>query len=487
MPAPILVLFRHDLRIADNGALAAAAETGRPLVPVFVLDETSDGARPLGGARRWWLHHSLAALAKALKKLGAPLVLRRGGVEAVVEDLLADTGADAVHWNRRYDGPGRTVDARLKAALRAKGIVAESFAGHLLHEPSQLRTKAGGPFKVFTPFWRALSAESEPRDPVDPPGRLFPLKPAPRSDDLEAWRLLPKAPDWAAGFAEHWTPGEAGAHEALDAFLDHGLAGYGARRDIPGVDGTSFLSPHLAHGEITPVQIFAALISRRPKAPPADIEKFRQEIGWREFSWHLLYHRPALATDNFQPAYDAFPWRDDANGLSCWQRGITGYPIVDAGMRQLWATGWMHNRVRMVVASFLIKHLLVDWRQGEAWFWDTLVDADAGNNAASWQWVAGSGADAAPFFRIFNPVLQGEKFDSDGAYVRRFVPELAKLPDRFLHKPWTAPDAILFSAGVKLGETYPVPVVDHEAARARALGAYEAVRGHNDGRTVQTG
>ncbi|HHZ08255.1 MAG TPA: deoxyribodipyrimidine photo-lyase [Rhizobiales bacterium] len=479
-----LVLFRHDLRIADNRALAAAAARGAPVLPVFVLDEVSPGTRRLGGARRWWVHHSLTALAQDLARLGSPLVLRRGAMAAVVDGLVAETGADAVFWNRRYDPAGRAVDAGLKESLRRRGLVAESSEGQLAHEPSRLRTAGGGPFRVFTPFWKAFCAESGPRDPVDAPVALFPPESRVASEALSDWALLPVKPDWARGLAARWTPGEAGARKALESFIEDRLAGYADSRDVPGGETTSRLSPHLAHGEITPRQILAALDRREIAGSPADREKFRRELGWREFSWHLLFHNPDLGSQNFNRAFDAFPWTGDSPHVAAWRRGRTGYPIVDAGMRELWRTGWMHNRVRMVVASFLTKHLLADWRQGEAWFWDTLVDADLASNAASWQWVAGSGADAAPYFRIFNPVLQGEKFDPDGAYVRHHVPELAKMPPRFIHRPWEAPADVLFRAGVKLGETYPVPVVDHEQARRRALAAFETARGQHDDRSV---
>lgn len=479
-----LVLFRHDLRIADNRALAAAAARGAPVVPVFVLDEVSPGTRRLGGARRWWVHHSLTSLAQDLARLGSRLILRRGRMGAVVDALIAETGADAVFWNRRYDPAGRAVDTELKAALRGHGLAVQSFEGQLAHEPSRTKTRGGGSFRVFTPFWRAFSAEAEPRDPVDAPGSLHPPGSPVASEVLADWALLPTNPNWARGLAARWTPGEAGAQEALEGFVSRGLAGYAADRDVPAGQTTSRLSPHLAHGEITPYQIFAALNRGRIAGAAADREKFRQELGWREFSWHLLFHNPGLGSENFNKAFDAFDWASDGPQLAAWRRGLTGYPIVDAGMRELWRTGWMHNRVRMVAASFLTKHLLADWRQGEAWFWDTLVDADLASNAASWQWVAGSGADAAPYFRIFNPVLQGEKFDPDGDYVRHYVPELAKMPARYIHRPWEAPADVLFRAAVKLGETYPVPVVDHEQARRRALAAFEAARGQHDDRSV---
>ncbi len=474
---PVVVLFRWDLRIRDNAALSKAAISGCPVVPVFVLDQASKGVRPIGSARRWWLHHSLTALSRALKALGAPLVLRQGETLAVVDDLVRRTDAGAVFWNRRYDPAESKVDSELKAHLRERGVEARSFEGQLLHEPSRLQTKAGGPFKVYSPFWRALASLPEPRDPIDPPASLARFDGEIPSDDLADYGLTPTAPDWAAGFFEDWTPGEDGAMKRLHDFLDEGLRGYAEQRDRPDIEGTSRLSPHLASGEITPFQIFHALRTHRSaRNGGRDAEKFRMEIGWREFSYHLLFHNPDLRRTNFNDAFDDFPWKPARAATAAWRRGKTGYPIVDAGMRQLWSTGWMHNRVRMIVASFLIKHLLTDWRSGEDWFWDTLVDADPANNAASWQWVAGSGADAAPYFRVFNPILQGEKFDPDGAYVRRWVPELRKLPDRWLHQPWSAPADTLRDAGVKLGTDYPVPVVDHDTARDRALTAYREMR-----------
>jgi len=470
-----IVLFRHDLRIADNRALAAAAASYAKVLPVFVFDEESPGTRPLGGARRWWLHNSLEQLAASLEELGAPLVLRRGRMGAVVSALVRETGAAAVFWNRRYDAPAIEADRLMKEALRDKGIQAESFEGHLLHEPWQLKTGSGGHYRVYSPFWRALAAQGDPRPPVDAPGRLAAPDKTPRSETLSDWQLLPQRPDWAGGLREAWTPGEAGAQARLRDFLDEDIRGYAEGRDRPDQPSTSRLSPHLTHGEITPFQIWQAV--REAKGVPGhDAEKFLKEVAWREFSWHLLYHHADLGTANFNPDFDSFGWKGQANELERWQKGQTGYPIVDAGMRQLWRTGWMHNRVRMVTASFLIKHLMTNWRVGEAWFWDTLVDADPASNAASWQWVAGSGADAAPYFRIFNPILQGEKFDPDGNYVRAFVVEVEKLPAASVHKPWEATRETLEKAGVRLGETYPRPIVDHGEARQRALSAYEKVK-----------
>ncbi len=473
---PVIVLFRHDLRLSDNRALTEAVASGKPLVAAFVRDDEAPGGRAIGGARRWWLHHSLAALAQDLKSLGVPLVLRRGEMQAIVASLLEETGADMVVWNRRYDPHGVAADSAMKSTLSSEGVRCLSFDGFLLHEPWTLKTGSGGPYKVYTPFWRALVAMGEPRPPLPAPTRLTAFPGKVNTEDLSDWSLLPVRPDWAGGLAAEWTPGEAGARRRLDDFLSGAIDGYAEGRDYPSIRSTSRLSPHLAHGEISPFQIWHAVRGLKSTSP-GDAGKFMAELAWREFSWHLLFHFPHLPTGNFNPRFDAFEWRRDAKSLRLWQRGLTGYPIVDAGMRELWRTGWMHNRVRMVVASFLVKHLLIDWREGERWFWDTLVDTDPANNAASWQWVAGSGADAAPYFRVFNPVLQGEKFDPEGSYVRAFVPELAALPDNLLHRPWEADAATLSSAGVKLGATYPVAVVDHQEARQRALAIYNATRG----------
>ncbi|MCC0035917.1 MAG: deoxyribodipyrimidine photo-lyase [Hoeflea sp.] len=471
---PAIVWFRNDLRVGDNLALAAASRH-RSLVPVYIREIPSP-ARPLGGARAWWLHHSLSNLSETLEKFGAPLLLLSGDSADLISRLAEATGASAVYWNRRYDPALHDADSTLKADLQARDLVAESFAGQLLHEPTKLRTGTGTYYKVYSPFWRALEPDAETRVPLDAPQSLKAVTGGygSESEDLDTWNLLPTRPDWSGGLAEIWTPGEAGAHARLTDFIENRMQGYSDRRDIPGVDATSGLSPHLANGEITPAQILEAL--KTAEAAPADTTKFRKEVGWREFSWHLLANEPALAEKNHNRKFDGFPWLDNEKAFSAWRKGLTGYPIVDAGMRQLWQTGWMHNRVRMVVASFLTKHLMIDWRKGEDWFWDTLVDADPASNAASWQWVAGSGADAAPYFRIFNPVLQGEKFDPDGDYVRTFVPELAEMPSRYIHKPWSAPEQVLRTAGVRLGDTYPHPVVDHQLARDRALAAYQQIK-----------
>ncbi|WP_295806967.1 deoxyribodipyrimidine photo-lyase [uncultured Nitratireductor sp.] len=472
---PVMVLFRHDLRLSDNLALCAATEKNRPIVTAFILDEQSEGVRPLGGARRWWLHHSLSALTADLQKRGLKLVLRRGPMAETVTALAEEAGASTVYWNRRYDPAEIAADTDMKAALRERDLETESFSGHLLHEPWRLKTGSGGPYRVFTPFWRALVEAVHPRPPADRPENLTPFEGKVATDTLEDWHLLPTKPDWAKGLRDTWTPGETGAQRRLTEFLQGRGDGYKARRDVMGEAGTSGLSPHLAHGEITPFQIWQALDGDTDLAGE-DARTFRKEIGWREFCWHLLFHNPKFATENFNRDFDAFPWQRDDKALRAWQRGQTGYPVVDAAMRQLWQTGWMHNRARMIVASFLVKDLGLHWRQGEEWFWDTLVDADPASNPANWQWVAGSGADAAPFFRIFNPVLQGEKFDPKGNYVRGFVPEIEALPDKHLHQPWKAPAEMLDKAGIKLGDTYPRPMVDHKAARERALEAYKSVK-----------
>lgn len=474
---PSIVLFRHDLRLADNRALAAAAASDAPLLCAFVLDEVSPGIRPVGAARRWWLHNSIAALAAALEKIGGRLVLLRGPMEHVVANLIEQTGARTMFWNRRYAPAEAGADLRALEACRRRGVRAEVFDGALLHDPERMRTGADQPYKVFGAFRRALEKLPEPREPVDAPERIIPWTGKVDSDKLDHWRLQPTKPDWAAGLRETWTPGEAGATARLDAFLDERLDDYAEGRDFPAQEATSRLSPHLTHGEITPYQILASLKRLRQSGRSENAAKLRSEIAWREFCYHLLAHLPDMAERNYNADFDGFPWRKDAAKLAGWQRGETGYPIVDAGMRQLWQTGWMHNRIRMVVASFLTKHLLIDWREGEKWFWDTLVDADPANNPANWQWVAGSGADAAPYFRIFNPILQGQKFDSDGRYTRRFVPEIAGLPDKALQEPARASADELENASVKLGRTYPVPLVEHAAARDKALAAYKSMKG----------
>lgn len=472
-----LLWFRQDLRLDDNPALAAVLRRGGPVIPVHILDPDGEGGWPPGGAGRWWLHHSLAALAGALAERGSRLILRHGPAATVLDELIAETGATAVLWNRRYEPASIERDTALKGDLKQRGIAAESCNAALLFEPRDIHTGAGTPFKVFTPFWRACLQRGGIAEPHAAPKEIPAPRRWPQSDDLDRWELLPDKPDWAGGLREAWRPGEAGARKRLTAFLRHGLAGYETARDRPDVDGSSCLSPHLHWGEIGPRRVWQAVEHAAAETPGlrGAADAYLRELGWRDFASHLLAARPELPTEPLDRRFSDYPWETDRKALQAWQQGVTGYPIVDAGMRQLWQTGWMHNRVRMIAASFLIKDLRIHWREGEAWFWDTLVDADLANNAFNWQWVAGCGADAAPYFRIFNPVLQGETFDPDGAYVRRFVPELARLSPKWIHKPWQAPAAVLAEAGVTLGRTYPRPIVDHGDARRLALAAFAAL------------
>ena len=473
-PAPTLFWFRQDLRLADNRALNAACETGQPVLPVYVLDDETPGPWRMGGASRWWLHHSLSVLARDLAEFGCPLILRRGPAPIVLQTLVAEIAATALYCTRAYEPWARDLETQLADA----GVPIRRFAGSLLFEPEALRTKSNTPFRVFTPFWKACLAGTPPKPPMPPPETIAVPKSVPASEDLEDWGLLPTTPYWAGGLRESWLPGETRARARLANFLDGPVADYSDMRDRPDLVGTSRLSPHLHFGEVSPHQCWYAAQARIDAAPESakGAHAFQRELAWREFSYHLLFHWPTLPEAPFQPKFAAMRWADDPDSLRAWQQGRTGIPIVDAGMRELWQTGWMHNRVRMIVASLLVKNLQIDWRAGKAWFWDTLVDADLANNAASWQWVAGSGADAAPYFRIFNPVLQGRKFDPEGAYVQRFVPELGALPAKHIHAPWEAPDAILADAGVILDDTYPRPIVDLRASRQRALTAYNAMR-----------
>ncbi|MDH6268652.1 deoxyribodipyrimidine photo-lyase [Rhizobium sp. SG_E_25_P2] len=480
-PGPSIVWFRRDLRLSDNPALAAALLAGGDVICIYIREDEEVFAGAHGAAQAWWLHNSLERLSADLVARGNRLLLLTGHAEDALDSLIETTGARAVFWNRRYDLASRDIDAAIKKNLKARGLDARSFDGFLLHDPMALMTGQGKRFSVYSPFWRAFEAQYRPIDAIPAPERIPACAGAAESEDLAAWSLLPNKPDWAGGFRETWTPGEAGAEAALQAFLDEAVKGYKKNRDIPGKKTTSRLSPHLAFGEISPHRIWRATEGLTDAIPAEDIIHFRKELVWREFSWHLLFHVPDLASRNLNRKFDAFPWADNPEGLDLWTRGLTGYPIVDAGMRELWRTGWMHNRVRMIVASFLIKDLLVHWTEGESWFRDTLVDVDLASNAASWQWVAGCGADAAPYFRIFNPVKQGETFDPDGAYVRQYCPELARLPDRYIHRPWEAPADALASAGVTLGDTYPKPVVDHDRARKAALAAYAEITGSNQG------
>ncbi len=474
-----IVWFRQDLRLQDNPALTAAVARGQPIVPVYILDDEGEGNWGMGAASRWWLHYSLTRLDEALRERGSRLILARGASAEVLGTLIQQTTASAMYWNRRYEPAAIERDKIIKAELAASGFEAKSFNSSLLFEPHTVKNKTGGPFQVFTPYWKHCLTLA-----IEPPVKLGAAtlsspKNWPDSLALEKFSLLPKI-KWDAAFAKVWQPGEAEAQKRLKRFLAKTVENYDESRDFPSVDGTSALSPHLHFGEIGPRQIWGAVQSLSKNSgvfpPHRGGMVFLKEVGWREFAYHLLYHFPQTPDQPLRSEFARFPWEKNAKRLKAWQRGKTGYPIVDAGLRQLWQTGWMHNRVRMIVASFLVKHLRHSWQEGAAWFWDTLVDADLANNTLGWQWSAGCGADASPYFRIFNPILQGPKFDPDGDYVRLWVPELARLPNEFIHQPWIAPPEVLESAGVNLGKNYPAPVVDHGEAREAALAALKSIR-----------
>lgn len=459
---PSLVWFRQDLRLHDNPALSAAFSRQSPVIPLYILDDTGAGSFKIGQAQRWWLHHSLKSLDTSLK---GQLVLRQGEAGSILQEIIQETGAKHVFWNRCYEPWAIARDTRIKEILKDMGVEVVSFNSHLLFEPWTITTLRNEPYKVFTQFWKKCLTMPV-KGPPKPVPHLTHERHTIPSEPLNALNLLPHHPNWAHAFLSYWTPGEQGALAQMDAFLTHKIEGYQQNRNRPDLEGTSRLSPYLHWGELSVRLLWQRLQSTELLQ---DQQHFLSELGWREFSYHLLYHFPHLPTHSFKPGFDHFPWADDPWRLSRWQKGITGYPIIDAGMRELWQTGWMHNRVRMIVASFLVKDLLIDWRLGQEWFHDTLLDADVANNAASWQWVAGSGADAAPYFRIFNPILQGEKFDPQGNYVKKWLPELKKLPPAWIHKPWQAPDFLLQQAGISLGKTYPLPLVDHKQARETAL------------------
>lgn len=468
--APVILWFRRDLRLSDHAALVACLRTRRPIVPAYILDDTDRDPWASGAAQRWWLPRSLAALDDSLRRRGSRLILRRGRWSEALPALVRETGASEVHAGRLYDPAARSEDTRVAERLKVQ------IHGHrtgLLAEPWATRTKQGGSFAIFTPFARASLAAGNPAPPIEPPSHLPAPAEWPATDDLDAWQAGP-ARSGSPGFEEEWTPGEGGAHRRLGAFLDRTLDYYATQRERLDRRSTSRLSPHLYWGEISAATVWhAAAIASGNRG--GGLEDFHRNLLWREFSNHLLWHHPAMTDAPLRPAFARFPWRQDEADLRAWQDGRTGYPFVDAAMRQLRHSGWIHNRARMVVASFLTKHLLLPWQDGARWFSEMLMDADPANNLASWQWVAGCGTDAAPYFRIFNPVRQGEHFDPEGAYVRTHLPELARLPTEVIHHPWEATPAQLAEAGVRLGETYPERIVDHAAARVRALDAFAAI------------
>ncbi|MBC6903921.1 deoxyribodipyrimidine photo-lyase [Saccharophagus sp. K07] len=455
--------FTLDLRLQDNPGLAAALQQHKQVIPLFILDH--DDPWFFGSASQWWLHHSLKALQQTIAAQGGKLLLRHGKTADILHELAKQTGSTAIYFSRAYEPWLATKQQEIFHAFDAEGIHCKRYSGRLLQEPDSILNQQGKPFQVFTPFYKhCLKHLHIPANP--PPTKPSWYKRSLQSKNLSDWHLLPTKPNWAKGFSP-WLPGETGAQLALQDLVDDKLAHYSTGRDFPAQDGTSRLSPHLHFGEISPRKVWHELSRFRTTAEP-----FLRQLMWREFSFYLLHHWPHITDKPFKPAFANFPWKKQPRFLAAWQKGLTGYPIIDAGMRQLWKTGWMHNRVRMIVASFLVKHLGIHWREGARWFWETLVDADLANNSAGWQWVAGCGADAAPYFRIFNPILQGQKFDPAGDYVRAWVPELAKLPAAFIHKPWAAPESVLIEAGITLGYSYPHPLVDHDTARREALEAY---------------
>jgi deoxyribodipyrimidine photo-lyase len=473
-----LLWFRHDLRLNDNPALLAAVCQRGPVIPVFIWSPKEEGCWQPGAASRWWLHQSLAQLDLSLRRRGSRLIIRRGPTLEAIRELMDQSGATAVYWNRRYEPTLISRDRSVQAAVRRDGLIAESFNGGLLFEPWTVRTQNGQPYQVFSAFWKACLGQPEPAPPADAPSHIGTPRRWPATLKLADLGLEPKI-EWTAGLGASWYPGEAGASEQLNRFLKEALFEYPTRRDHPDRAGTSRLSPHIHFGEISVRQIWFALCgqlrSEGTHRSSQAIDMYCSELGWREFAHHLLFHFPHTPDHPLRKEFAAFPWQSDRQNLLAWRRGRTGYPIVDAGMRELWQTGWMHNRVRMVVASFLVKDLLIPWQEGAAWFWDTLVDADLANNTLGWQWTAGCGADAAPYFRIFNPVSQGEKFDPARGYVRHWIPELSKLPSEWIHKPWEAPPRVLANAGIELGNTYPHRIVDHPEARFRALDAFRRI------------
>ncbi len=478
--APIIVWFRADLRLHDHSALSAAAGAGAPLIPVYVHDEESAGRWVGGAASRCWLHESLKSLDADLRKCGSSLVFARGPALEVLCDLARETGAGAIFWSRGYEPWAQKLEHKLHGALEGHGVRCRRFSGSLLFEPEDIKTVTGDPFGAFTPFCNACAKQAAPGAGLKAPAALPCLPDGVESDTLEAWGLQGENPDLASGIAAAWTPGAEGAHARLDTLVSETLQTYEKACEFPGIDGTSRLSPHLQFGEVSPRDVWnavSAVTSKKGAKPGAGTHCFLRAFLWREFSHHLLFHWPGLASSPLKHEFAKIPWRDDADDLNAWKHGRTGYPIIDAGMRELVSTGWLHNRVRMIVASFLVKHLLMSWQQGAAWFWDTLVDADLASNSANWQWVAGCGADAAPYSRIFNPVLQGRKFDPEGKYVKAWVPELSKLPKTRIHEPWKASDAVLAKASITLGQTYPERIIDLREGRARALEAYEMIKG----------
>ncbi len=476
-----LVWFRQDLRIHDNPALAVALERHETVLPLYVLDVASEGSWQPGGASKWWLHHALADLDQLLNTAGSICLFAKGDSLEILRQLIRETGATAIYWNRRYEPHAIARDSKIKSALKEDGVTVESFNAALLNEPWTINNKSGKPFQVFTPYWKHCQTLDVPSvinindKKLESSAATAPLqkKLAKHCVSLEELELLPKI-KWDSGFHDTWEPNRKAGLKRLNAFLTDAVSDYSTKRNRPDIEGTSRLSPYLHWGQIGPREVFA-IADRHGLTQQAGAKKFLAEIGWREFSYHLMYHFPDTPEEPLREQFNSFPWQTNIKLLRAWQKGQTGYPIVDAGMRQLWHTGWMHNRVRMIAGSLLVKHLLLPWQEGARWFWDTLVDADLASNTQGWQWTAGCGADAAPYFRIFNPMTQGAKFDPNGDYVRQWVPELKNVSTKYIHQPWEASSQELQEAGVVLGENYPEPIIDHKAGRDRALRAFEEI------------
>jgi deoxyribodipyrimidine photo-lyase len=470
-----IVWFRKDLRLADQPALDTALQANKEIIPVFIWDGEEGGNWSPGAASRWWLHHSLDSLSSSITKLGGTLILVQGKAAQVLPELAQTYQADQIFYGRCYDPAGIATQEAVEEACDLNGINTESFNSSLLQEPWETKNGTGKPFQVFTPYWRKSRPIIYREVARYSLNKLTFAQGLSAVSSLDELGLLPEHP-WHNKLGDHWEVSEEAAHRQIERTVEEVTPSYATRRNHPSVDGTSRLSPYLAWGQVSPRQICQAVLQAETEGSNRGENKFLVEIGWREFSYHLLYHFPNIPDQPLRPKYANFPWLDDPQNLKRWQFGNTGYPMVDAGMRQLYETGWMHNRVRMVVASFLVKHLLLPWQEGARWFWDTLVDADLASNTQGWQWAAGCGADAAPYFRIFNPITQGDKFDARGEYARRWIPELEKVPKKFVFSPWLAPSSVLEESGVSLGENYPDPCVEHSEARARALAALASLK-----------
>ncbi len=469
--------FRNDLRLSDNPALKESIKSKLPILLCYIFDDHSPKQWRIGRASRWWLHHSLNSLQQKIQSLGGKLILRSGIWHEQIVKIAKETQTTEVFCQRSYLPHEIEQENKARTSLLNLGAKLKRFNSYLLYEPEEIQTKAGTPFKVFTPFWNACLNQSDTQLPLNPPKKIDFSSIKIKSDPLQSWNLLPTNPDWSTGISNSWTPGEIGAQKRLKEFLKKSTE-YKNQRDLPASEATSKLSPHLHFGEISPRQIWHQINKRIITDPSATkgAESFLRQLGWRDFANHLIFHWPDLPTQPFKKEFKKFKWKNKTKKLNAWQKGLTGYPLVDAGMRQLWETGWMHNRVRMIAASLLIKNTLQPWQIGEQWFWDTLVDADLAINAASWQWVAGSGSDAAPYFRIFNPVIQSKKFDPQGQYIRKWIPELKHLSNKSIHTPWLASKNELDNAKITLGKNYPKPIIDLKFSRDKALQEYKKIK-----------